>query len=109
MRFRAFVCAAVLALLLAAGAASAFQSPNIIVKVKGGRATVSNSLEPGGCVTPTCKLVLGPHQRLTLREKPKPGYRFNRWEGPCISTHGYKCTIEESNHTERFVVRLGKG
>ncbi len=109
MRIRAFVLAAVLALLLAADAASAFQSPNIVIEVKGGRATVSNNLEPGGCVTSTCKLVLGPHQRLTLKATPKPGYAFRRWEGPCFSTHGYKCTIEGSNHTERFVVRLGKG
>jgi Divergent InlB B-repeat domain len=109
MRIRALASIAVLALLATAGAASAFQSPNIIIKVKGGRATVSNNLEPGGCVTATCKLVLGPHQRLTLKAKPDSGYKYKRWEGPCLSTHGYKCTIEGSNHTERFVVRLGRG
>jgi Divergent InlB B-repeat domain len=109
MRIRAFAFATVLVLLAVAGAASAFQQPNIIIKVKGGRATISNNLEPGGCVTSTCKLVLGPRQRLTLKAKPGPGYKFKRWEGPCLSTRGYKCVIEGSSHTERFVVRLGRG
>lgn len=73
MRIRVFAFITVLALLLSATATAAFQSPNIIIKVKGGHATVSNNLEPDGCVTSTCKLVLGPHQRLTLKAKPSPG------------------------------------
>jgi hypothetical protein len=108
---RAIAVTSMLALALAGSLsiASAFGAPNIIIKVKGGKGLVSNNKEPGGCVTSTCKLVLGPHERLTLKAKPDPGYKFKRWEGPCLSTRGYKCTIEGSKGTERFVVRFGKG
>jgi hypothetical protein len=108
---RAPALAVLTALALAASlsVAAALQSPNIIIKVKGGRARITNNLEPsGGCETSTCKLAVGPHQRLTLKARPAHGFRFKRWEGPCINTRGYKCTIEGSNHRERFVVRLGR-
>ncbi len=106
---RAFALAVTcLAVAFTGAVAAQAQSPNIIIKVKGGKGTISNNKEPGGCVTSKCKLILGPGEKLTLKAKPDHGYIFKRWDGPCTSTHGFKCTIKGSNKTERFVVHFGK-
>lgn len=68
---------------------------------------ISNNKEPGGCLTPTCKLVLHQGSRLTLKAKPANGYIFRRWLGPCLSRQGPKCLIKGSKRKEHFVAVFG--
>jgi Divergent InlB B-repeat domain len=97
-------------LVLAIGlgaAAQAQQGPNIIIKVKG-QGTIQNNKESGGCDTSTCKLVLGPGDKLTLKAKPASGYVFKSWSGPCRSTKGNRCKIKGSKGKEHFTARFAR-
>jgi hypothetical protein len=92
---------------LAAPAGAQQGPPNIIIKVRG-KGTIANNKEPGGCVTSTCKLALGPGDKLTLKAKPASGYVFTSWSGPCVSTKGSACRIKGSDGKENFVVKFAK-
>lgn len=101
-------CLALTLALAGATAAASMPSPNIIVKVKG-VGSISNSKEPKTlCITRTCKFVLGKGKKLTLTGKPGPGYVFKSWDGPCISTHGAKCSVKGSGGKENFVAHFSK-